>query len=87
MRKHTCIYGRGCVGADLSTPQMPGMFNAFSDRTKVITSTPTMTKAELIDAIKDYPDDAEVMTTLAMYARCDIMEIFYDKERDTIVIV
>ena len=46
-----------------------------------------MTKEELIEAIKDYPEDAEVMTAITAYARFDIMEIFYDKERDTIIIV
>lgn len=46
-----------------------------------------MTKAELIEAIKDYPEDAEVMTAITPSARWDIMDIFYDKERNTIVIV
>jgi hypothetical protein len=52
-----------------------------------------MTKSELIKTIKDFPDDAEVVTVM-MYARFltltkryDILEISYDKERNQIVIV
>lgn len=52
-----------------------------------------MTKSELIKTIKDFPDDAEVVTVM-MYARFlsknkreDIVEISYDKERNEIVIV
>ena len=46
-----------------------------------------MTKSELLKAIKDFPYDAEVMTQPDPFSRWDIVEVFYDKERDTIVIV
>ena len=46
-----------------------------------------MTKAELIETIKDYPDDAEIMTSPGDNSRWDIFKVFYDKDRDTIVII
>ena len=52
-----------------------------------------MTKAELIKTIKDFPDDAKVVTEM-MYARFlsknrrdELVEIIYDKELNEIVIV
>jgi len=46
-----------------------------------------MTKEELIKAIQDYPDDAEVMTQPDLISRWDIADVFYDEKRQTIVIV
>lgn len=46
-----------------------------------------MTKEELIEAIKDYPEDAEVMTSPGDNTRWDIFEVFYDKDLNTIVVV
>lgn len=52
-----------------------------------------MTKAELIKTIKDFPDDAKVVTEM-MYARFlsknkrdELVEIIYDKKLNEIVIV
>ena len=46
-----------------------------------------MTKSELIEAIQGFPNDTEVMIQFDPFSRWDIAGVFYDKERNTIVIV
>lgn len=46
-----------------------------------------MTKKDLLEAIKDMPEDAEVLINIGLYNLFDdILDIFYEKEKNQIKI-